>query len=109
MIFKVKDEYKPNFNIEEIKNESDKVLLENRELEQSYLALGFRTANLNSEDKYILDILKIILAGNMSSILFTNLRENNGITYNVSIDHGSFEQNGGFTILTSVDRKIGSL
>jgi predicted Zn-dependent peptidase len=105
IIFNVKDEYKPNFNIEEIKNDTDKLLLENREVEQSYLALGFRTTGLNTEDKYILDILKIILAGNMSSILFTNLRENNGITYNVSIDHSSFEQHGGFTILTSVDRE----
>ena len=50
-----------------------------------------------------MNILKIILAGNMSSILFVNLREKAGITYSISIDTSFFAQYGCFVILTGVD------
>ena len=40
----------------------------------------------------------------MSSRLFINLREKNGITYNVGIDNMEYEFSGCFNIITSVDR-----
>ena len=43
------------------------------------------------------------MTGNMSSIFFINLREKNGLTYNISVDLAAFETTGSFTILTSVD------
>merc|ERR1711871_1575429 len=45
-----------------------------------------------------------ILAGNMSSRLFIELREKNGLTYNVSIDNSEYIKSGLFCILTSVDK-----
>ena len=57
-----------------------------------------------NKDKYSLDILRIILSGNMSSILFSSLREENGLTYNISIDNTLFKEYGIFAIITSVDR-----
>ena len=39
----------------------------------------------------------------MSSIFFVNLREKNGLTYNISVDLAAFDNTGSFTILTSVD------
>ena len=74
------------------------------ELEQTHIALGFRTCNIYSTDSYVLDILKVVLAGNMSSRLFTHLREKNGLVYNVSVDNSEYENSGMFTILTSVDK-----
>ena len=74
------------------------------ELEQTHIALGFRTCNIYSPDSYVLDILKVVLAGNMSSRLFTHLREKNGLVYNVSVDNSEYENSGMFTILTSVDK-----
>ena len=76
----------------------------NRDLEQTHIAFGFRTCNIYNPDVYYLDILKIILAGNMSSRLFIELREKNGLTYNVSIDNSEYIKSGLFCILTSVDK-----
>ncbi len=75
-----------------------------RELEQTHIAMAFRTVDLYDQDKYILDLIQVILAGNMSSRLFINLREKRGLTYNVSIDDSSYESSGLFCILTSVDK-----
>jgi predicted Zn-dependent peptidase len=77
----------------------------NRKLEQTHIALGFRTTNMFNDDKYLLDIARVILAGNMSSRLFTELREKRGLTYNIGIDASEYEKHGHFTILTSVDKK----
>ena len=103
--FIVPDKFTPNYNLENIENMEDRTVFEDRDLEQVYMAIGFRTVSLSHEHEPTFDILKVILAGNMSSVLFTNLRENNGITYNVSIDNSNFESNGIFAILTSVDRE----
>ncbi len=75
-----------------------------RDIEQTHIALGFRTTNQYDNDKYVLDLLYTILSGNMSSRLFVNLREKNGLTYNVDIDNELFEFSGGFTIITSLDK-----
>ena len=103
--FEIPEEYKPNNNIETIDNLENRTSYEERDLEQVYMSVGFRSVSRTDDSEAAFDILKVILAGNMSSILFTNLRENNGITYNVSIDNSNFEKSGIFTILTSVDRE----
>tara|TARA_B110000908_G_C10051135_1_gene356232 strand:+ start:44 stop:655 length:612 start_codon:yes stop_codon:yes gene_type:complete len=68
------------------------------------MSLGFKVCDMYNDDKYSLDILRIILSGNMSSILFSSLREKNGLTYNISIDNTLFKKYGIFAISTSVDR-----
>jgi len=75
-----------------------------RDIEQIHIAIGFRTVNQYSNDRYILELIKYILVGNMSSRLFINLREKNGLTYNVGIDNMHYETTGCFNIITSVDR-----
>ena len=57
-----------------------------------------------NDDKYLLDIARVILAGNMSSRLFTDLREDRGLTYTIHIDASEYRPSGHFTILTSVDK-----
>ena len=76
----------------------------NRKLEQTHIGLGFRTTNMYDDDKYLLDITRVILAGNMSSRLFTDLREDRGLTYTIHIDASEYRPSGHFTILTSVDK-----
>jgi predicted Zn-dependent peptidase len=75
-----------------------------RELEQTHIAIGFRTTNMYDNDRYVLDMIEYILSGNMSSRLFTNLREKNGLTYNIDVDNSNYEFSGTFAILTSVDK-----
>ena len=78
-------------------------ILKRPNLEQTYIALGFKVCGKNDKDYYALNLLRIILAGNMSSILFINLREKEGITYSIHIDTSFFKEFGCFVILTGVD------
>jgi predicted Zn-dependent peptidase len=67
------------------------------------LALSFRTCNRFSSDKYVLDLLKNVLAGGMSARLFLLLRENNGLTYSSSVETCYHEHTGEFSIFTECD------
>lgn len=51
--------------------------------DQTTLALGLRTVKLGQADEFKLELLAIILGGSMSSRLFINLRERNGLAYYV--------------------------
>tara|TARA_B110000208_G_scaffold181945_1_gene233180 strand:+ start:5156 stop:6499 length:1344 start_codon:yes stop_codon:yes gene_type:complete len=94
--------YLPNYAI--TKNSIRNIRFFDRDLEQIHMSLGFKVCDMYNDDKYSLDILRIILSGNMSSILFSSLREKNGLTYNISIDNTLFKKYGIFAISTSVDR-----
>ena len=100
--FLLQEPYIPNFNITKYK--SRKLGLISRNVEQIYIAIGFTTEGMYSDDYYTLNVLDSILAGNMSSILFINLREKGGVTYSISIDFTVFKETGCFIILTSVDK-----
>ena len=76
----------------------------NNKLEKTYLAIGFRICNRFSPDYFGLDLLRVILTGNMSSLLFMELREKNGLTYTVGIDFSTYDTVGNFTVITNVDR-----
>ena len=92
----------PNYNLIKYPKRRTGILIKPN-LEQTYIALGFKICGRNHKDYYSLNLLKIILAGNMSSILFVNLREKEGITYSINVDTSFFKNDGCFVILTGVD------
>ena len=51
------------------------VFIMKKNTEQNHIAIAFRTTNIYCDDRLCLDLLDIILAGNMSSRLFIALRE----------------------------------
>lgn len=51
--------------------------------DQTHLVFGFRGYNMFDEKKYALNLLSIILGGNMSSRLFMEIREKLGLAYYV--------------------------
>lgn len=59
------------------------IKLEYKKTDQAHICLGVRTSAYGSEDEYILKIIATILGGGMSSRLFLNLRERNGLCYYV--------------------------
>ena len=75
-----------------------------KHLEQTILIMGFPTCHMYHDDRYVLDLIRIVLAGNMSSRLFKSLREKFGITYNVSIDTSYYMDNGHFLIHTNLTK-----
>jgi len=55
-----------------------------KDTDQAHIALGVRAYRYDHPDKNALKLLSIILGGSMSSRLFINLREKNGLAYYVS-------------------------
>jgi len=62
---------------------SPRVELISKELDQSHIVLGTRGYDMFHKDKYVLSLLSIILGGNSSSKLFTEIREKRGLVYYV--------------------------
>jgi len=64
------------------------VLIHYKKTDQTHFCLGVRAYNMFDERRYALNLMAIILGGNMSSRLFISVRERNGLAYHVhtSID-----------------------
>jgi len=64
-------------------NFSQKIYVYKNSLQQFHVALGFKTQNYSSDERYPLTILSAILGIGMSSRLFKKLREEMGLVYTV--------------------------
>ena len=84
----------PRYNFEKRSNMS-----------QVQLCIGFPTFGNSDPDKYILDIINVVLAGPMSSRLFVTLRTKYGLAYNVGSSTSLNKLSGDFTISCGVDGK----
>ena len=75
-----------------------KILIRNKELEQSHLCLGASSYPQNHEDRYSSYVLNTLLGGSMSSRLFQNVREKRGLAYAVFSGLSAYRDAGSFTI-----------
>lgn len=77
-----------------------------RDLEQVHFCLGTDGIRRDEEDRWALYALSTILGGSMSSRLFQNIREKEGICYSIYSFHSSYSDTGIFGIYcaTSPDR-----
>jgi len=75
---------KINKSLKVNENQSKISVLNNfKKTDQTHFCLGVRAYDLFHKDKYTLDIISIILGGNMSSRLFSEIREKRGLAYYV--------------------------
>lgn len=81
---------KPTFLVNSIERHKD--------TEQAHLCLGFNGLPVGDEDVYSLIIMNNVLGGSMSSRLFQEIREKQGLAYAVFSYHSSFLDNGLLTI-----------
>ncbi len=65
------------------KQSEPQVLLKYKKTDQTHFCLGVRAYDLFDDRKYALSLLAVILGGNMSSRLFIQVRERNGLAYSV--------------------------
>ena len=70
----------------------------NKETEQAHLCLGFNGLEIGHKNVYSLVIMNNVLGGSMSSRLFQDVREKQGLAYSVFSYHSSFLDNGLLTI-----------
>lgn len=75
-----------------------KVLIRNKELEQSHICLGTNSFQQDHADRYTSYVLNTLLGGSMSSRLFQNVREKRGLAYAVFSGMSAYRDAGQFTI-----------
>lgn len=87
-----------------INQKSPRVSLKFKETEQTQIALGFPAYSYTDKRIYALKLLTIVLGGNMSSRLFVQIRERNGLAYFVRASLGVYEDTGGLVIQSGLDK-----
>jgi len=81
------------------------IRLESRKTEQSHLCVGLPGLSLSDPDRYPLTLLNVILGDGMSSRLFLNLRERQGLAYDVQSSVNLFRDCGSLVVSCGVEPK----
>ena len=82
-----------------------RVQLEQRRSDQSHVCIALPGLSLNDPDRYNLAMLNVIFGDGMSSRLFLNLREDQGLTYDVNSTIQNFRDCGSLVIYCGVEPK----
>ncbi len=76
-----------------------------KKTDQTHLCLGVRSYNIFHPDRYILDILSVILGGNFSSRLSIEIRERHGLAYYIWTDSHHDQDAGYLVAQAGIDNK----
>jgi predicted Zn-dependent peptidase len=76
-----------------------------KETEQTHLALGFHGLSRQHPLKHASGILHIVLGANMSSRLFSELREKRGLAYEIGTVVKRFQDTGAFAVHAGIDNQ----
>jgi predicted Zn-dependent peptidase len=79
----------------------------NRRTEQSHIAIGLYGLPIGHADRYALDLLSVLFGESMSSRLFMELRERQGLCYDVNSYVTHFLDTGSFGLYAAVDPSNG--
>ena len=75
-----------------------RIIIRNKELEQSHVCLGTSGYRQDHEDRYASYVLNTVLGGSMSSRLFQNVREKRGLAYAVFSGLSAYRDAGSVTV-----------
>jgi predicted Zn-dependent peptidase len=78
-------------------------IIERRHTDQLQLALAWHTPGRQAPERHALRLLSLILGESSSSRLFTELREERGLCYQVGSEVSLFEETGALQILAGLD------
>ena len=87
----------------EVKQDGARVSLETRDSDQAHLRLGVRGLPTDHPDRYVMQVLSAILGGGMSSRLFIEVRERQGLAYYVFCHHSAYHDAGTLFSQAGVD------
>ena len=98
---------KPLNTFEKARQAQDKPQLKlyNKDTEQTHMALGFHALKRDDHLRHALAILHIVLGGNMSSRLFNEVREKNGLAYEIGTAIKRFSDTGAFMVHAGIDNR----
>ncbi len=84
---------------------SGRARLFTKQSDQAHLCLGVRTHEVDHPDRYVVDVLRVVLGGGMSSRLFTEVRERRGLAYYVLAMIQGYRDTGSLFAQAGVDVK----
>lgn len=76
-----------------------------KKTEQTHMAISLHAPHKNHADEYVVDVLSVILGGNMSSRLFNEVREERGLAYDIGSFVRRYQETGSFNVAAGVDHK----
>lgn len=76
-----------------------------KKTEQTHLALGVHAFGKEHPDEFALEVLSVLLGGNMSSRLFNEVREERGLAYDIGCSVRKYHETGAFVVSAGVDTK----
>lgn len=82
-----------------------KVRIAHRQSEQSHIALGFPGFSYKNPNRPTLEILNVILGANMSSRLFSVIREKHGMAYYIRSHIDYLAETGTYSVMAGLDTK----
>jgi predicted Zn-dependent peptidase len=74
-----------------------------KDIEQAHLCLAVHGFSHSHPQRFTIDLLNTVLGGGMSSRLFTEIRENRGLAYDIHSYTEHFLKSGSFAIYAGVD------
>jgi predicted Zn-dependent peptidase len=83
-----------------------KFLFKKKPLSQSHICLGLKGLPLVHQDRYAVYALNALLGGSMSSRLFQQIREQQGLVYSIYSHFSGFQDTGLFTIYAATNKKV---
>ncbi len=85
--------------------DASRLVVEPRKTEQVQLCLAVRGISHMHPDRFILDLLNLVLGEGMSSRLFLEIRERRGLAYDIHSNVSHFHDSGSVNICAGVDPK----
>lgn len=82
-----------------------KEIREKKEVSNSYAVIGFKTVPRNHPDSYVLEVINGILGRGQSGRMFTEIRTNQGLAYDVGTQNLSETTYGYFAVYVCMDKK----
>ncbi len=91
-------------NVEE-RQEKPSMKIKFKKTDQTHLVLGVRAYPEDHKDRYILKVMSVILGGNMSSRMFSEIREKRGLAYYVHTNVEAYSDCGYIETSVGVEHK----
>lgn len=87
------------------KQKEPQVLIHKKDTGQSQVAVGFRGYNNTHKDRFVLEVMSDLLGGPMSSRMFTEVREKQGLAYYIKTYNDNDTDTGNFVTFSGLDNK----
>lgn len=78
---------------------------EKKKLFSSYMILGYKTAKRFEKESYVLDVIYSVLGRGQSGRLFEEIRNKQGLAYEVGVQHEASMDYGFFAVYLNTDKK----